>query len=106
MARLAAIWLAVCRPALLISPHEERKWVERLAVTIVRAVNVSGIPQTQTVLYSRLWLRPGMPWTVSALAEATSRDRASVRGKADITSAMARDQTQNAAPSVRGGVSK
>lgn len=59
--------------------NENRKWVERLAVTIVRAVNVSGIPQTQTVLYSRLWLRPGMPWTISALAEATSLDRASVR---------------------------
>jgi DNA-binding transcriptional regulator GbsR (MarR family) len=59
--------------------NENRKWVEWLAVTIVRAVNVSGIPQTQTVLYSRLWLRPGMPWTISALAEATSLDRASVR---------------------------
>ncbi|MDG1408988.1 MAG: hypothetical protein P8Q50_14570 [Octadecabacter sp.] len=58
--------------------NENRKWVEQLAVTIVRAVNVSGIPQTQTVLYSRLWLRPGMPWTISALAEATSLDRASV----------------------------
>jgi len=41
--------------------NQKRKWIER------------------TVLYSRLWLRPGMPWTISALAEATSLDRASVR---------------------------
>lgn len=59
--------------------NQKRKWIERLAVTIVRAVNVSGVQQTVTVLYSRLWLRPGMPWTISALAEATSLDRASVR---------------------------
>ncbi len=48
-------------------------------MAMVRAMNVSGIPQTRTVLYSRLWLRPGIPWTISALAEATSLDRASVR---------------------------
>ena len=59
--------------------NKKRKWIERLAIAIVRAVNVSGVPQTQAVLYSRLWLRPGMPWTISALAEATSLDRASVR---------------------------
>ena len=59
--------------------NKKRKWIERLAVSVVRALNVSGIPQTVTVLYSRLWLRPGMPWTISALAEATSLDRASVR---------------------------
>lgn len=59
--------------------NQQRKWVERLAVSTVRALNVSDIPQTVTVLYSRLWLRPGIPWTISALAEATSLDRASVR---------------------------
>lgn len=59
--------------------NRKRKWIERLAVACVRALNVSGVPQTKTVLYSRLWLRPGTPWTISALAEATSLDRASVR---------------------------
>ncbi|MCF2870637.1 hypothetical protein L0664_06130 [Octadecabacter sp. G9-8] len=59
--------------------NQKRKWIERLAVSIVRALNVSGVPQTITVLYSRLWLRPGTPWTISALAEATSLDRATVR---------------------------
>ena len=59
--------------------NRNRKWVERLAVSLVRALNVSGVPQTKTVLYARLWHRPGVPWTVSALAEATSLDRASVR---------------------------
>jgi len=59
--------------------NRNRKWVERLAVSAVRALNTSAVPQTMTVIYARLWMRPGAPWTISALAEATSLDRASVR---------------------------
>jgi hypothetical protein len=63
----------------IVMKNEKRKWIERLAVSIVRALNVSGVSQTKTILYARLWLRPGVPWTISALAEATSLDRATIR---------------------------
>ena len=50
-----------------------------MAVAVVRAVNVSKVPQTTTIIYTRLWLKAGAPWTISALSEATSLDRASIR---------------------------
>lgn len=59
--------------------NAERRWVELLAVSLVRALNHSKVPRSVTIVYANMWLTAGRPWTVSALANASSLDRASVR---------------------------
>lgn len=62
-----------------LNKNRNRKWIEQLAVAAIKALNVADLPHTKTVLYARLWHWPGDPWTISALADATRIDKASVR---------------------------
>ena len=59
--------------------NAERRWVERLAVALVRALNHSKVPRSVTIVYAHMWLTEGRPWSISGLAEASSLDRASIR---------------------------
>ena len=59
--------------------NRDRRWVELLAVSFVRALNHSKVPRSVTIVYTHMWHTAGQPWSISSLADASSLDRASVR---------------------------
>jgi len=69
--------------------NRDRRWVELLAVSFVRALNHSKVPRSVTIVYTHMWHTAGQPWSISSLADASSLDRASVR---DCLNKMPQDQ--------------